>query len=48
MIINLDPVQYKEFIQQKNMPQDAKDQRVEANKKLFNAITVEKVCALLF
>lgn len=47
MIINLDPVQYKEFIQQQNMPQDAKDQRVEANKKLFNAITVEKVCALL-
>jgi hypothetical protein len=47
MIINLDPVQYKELIQQQNRPQESKDELINSNKKLFDAITIEKVCALL-
>ena len=47
MIITLDPEKLKEAVSKRNMPQEARDQTVAQSKKVADAITVEKVCALL-
>ena len=47
MKITADPVELRETLAKRNMPQESRDAELELSKKIFNAISVEKVCSML-
>lgn len=47
MKISCDPVQLKETLAKINMPQESRDSNIAVSKKIYDAISVEKVCSML-
>lgn len=47
MKITADPVELRETLLKRNMPQESRDAEVAVSQKIFNAISVEKVCSML-
>jgi hypothetical protein len=47
MKITVDPVELRETLLKRNMPQESRDAEVAVSQKIFNAISVEKVCSML-